>query len=183
MDDLLEKSEALNSEFSRIFDYGPIDDSNRIVASWIMCSVSLEHNDSTRHLMTLGNHTTAIGVLRLQFESLTRAVWLFYAASDVKIANTTKNLRELSHSADQKPNNTEMLKAIEGKAPAQAIAMLNNFRDVSWKELNSFVHGGVHAHQRHAFGYPEPLLKQLIKTSNGLLSMIAMMAAVLTVMK
>ncbi|WP_252097578.1 hypothetical protein [Pseudoalteromonas sp. NBT06-2] len=118
--------------------------------------------------MVSGNYTTAIGVLRLEFESLTRAVWLFYAASDAKIANTTKNLRELSHSAEQKPNNSEMLKAIEGKVPARAITMLNNFRDISWKELNSFVHGGVHTHQRHAFGYPVPLLIQLIKTSNGL---------------
>lgn len=44
MDALLEKSEALNSEFSRIFDYGPADESKRVVASWIMCSVALEHN-------------------------------------------------------------------------------------------------------------------------------------------
>jgi len=48
MEELLEKSEALNSEFSRIFDYGPVDDSNRVIASWIMYSVALEHSVSVR---------------------------------------------------------------------------------------------------------------------------------------
>jgi hypothetical protein len=41
MDELLEKLEALNSEFSRIFDYGPADDSKRVISSWFMCSVAL----------------------------------------------------------------------------------------------------------------------------------------------
>lgn len=33
MDELLEKSEGLNSEFSRIFDYEPANDSKRVHSS------------------------------------------------------------------------------------------------------------------------------------------------------
>lgn len=32
MDELLEKSEALNSEFSRIFEYEPSDNSKRVTS-------------------------------------------------------------------------------------------------------------------------------------------------------
>lgn len=180
MDELLEKSEALNSEFSHIFDFGPFDESKRISASWIMCSVSLEHSVGLRQLMTTGSYTTAICVMRSQYEALTRAMWLFYSASEKKVNNIMGALSELSHNADQKPNNSDMIKAMDGKAPAQAVAMLKEFRDVQWKALNSYVHAGIHALRRHGAGYPEQLVKEIIKSSNGLLSMTAMMAAILT---
>jgi len=180
MDELLEKSEALNSEFSRIFDYGPVDDSNRIVASWIMCSVALEHSGSVRQLVLLGSFTSAICLCRSQFEAITRAIWLFYAASDKKVDNTMAEARTLSKTAEQKPSNEDMIKGMQGEAPEQAVIMLTEFRDVQWRVLNSYVHGGIHALQRHGAGYPEQLIKDIIKSSNGLLTMTAMMAAILT---
>lgn len=60
------------------------------------------------------------------------------------------------------------------------MAMFSEFRDVQWKGLNSYVHGGIHALQRHGSGYPVQLVEEIIKSSNGLLSMAAMMAAILT---
>ncbi|GEA07512.1 hypothetical protein KUL42_22730 [Alteromonas sp. KUL42] len=180
MDELLEKSEGLSSEFSRIFEYGPIDESNRVIASWVMCSVALEHSASLRQLVLNGNYTSAICIMRSQFEALTRALWLFYAASNQKVDNTMALLSERSQNADQKPNNSEMITKLEGKAPEQAVQMLKEFRDIQWKALNSYVHGGIHALQRHGTGYPEKLVKDIIKSSNGLLTMTAMMAAILT---
>lgn len=100
MDELLENSEALNSEFSRIFDYGPADESKRVIASWIMCSVALEHSVSLRQLVLNGNYTSVICIMRSQFEALTRGMWLFYSASEQKIENTMKSLSELSQNAD-----------------------------------------------------------------------------------
>jgi hypothetical protein len=95
LDELLEKSEGLNSEFSRIFEYGPVDDSKRIHASWVMCMVALEHSSSLRQLAMCGNYTSAICIIRSQFEALTRAAWLFYAANDQKVDNTFSTLSEL----------------------------------------------------------------------------------------
>jgi hypothetical protein len=57
MDELLEKSEGLHSEFSRIFDYGLFDDSMHVTASWIMCLVALEHASSLRQLAMCGDCT------------------------------------------------------------------------------------------------------------------------------
>jgi hypothetical protein len=180
MDELLEESEGLHSEFSRIFEYGPADDSKRITSSWIMCLIAQEHASSLRQLVMCGNYTSAICIKRSQFESFTRAVWLFYAATEEKVENTFSTLSELSQTADQKPSNAEMIKALEGKAPDEAVKMLNEFRDVQWKGLNSYVHGGIHALQRHGSGYPIQLIEQIIKSSNGLLTMTAMMTAILT---
>lgn len=118
--------------------------------------------------------------MRSQFEAVTRATWLFYAASEQKIENTMKTLSELSQNADQKPSNSEMIAKMKGKAPEQALLMFNEFKDVQWKALNSYVHGGIHALQRHSAGYPEQLVIDIVKSSNGLLSMTVMMAAILT---
>ena len=181
MEELLEKSEALNSEFSRIFDYGPADDSNRIVASWIMCSVALEHSASLRLLILNGNYTTAIGVMRLQFEAAVRATWLFYAASDNAIEKMTRILSSDNANADNSlPMVAEMIKKLDKKAPKQAIAMFIEFKYVSYKALSSYEHGGIHALQRHGTDYPIDFLDNVIKSSNGLLTMTAMMAAILT---
>ncbi len=180
MEEILEQSEGLSSEFSRIFEYGPGDDSNRVIASWIMCSVALEHSTSLRQLVMNGNYTSAICMMRSQFEALTRAIWLFYAASDQKIERVMGELSEISQNADQKPSNSEMISKIAGKAPEQAVQMLVEFRDVQWKALNSYVHGGIHALQRHGVGYPQKLVIDIVKSSNALLSMTAMMAAILT---
>lgn len=180
MDELLEKSEGLSSEFSRIFEYGPINESNRVIASWVMCSVALEHSSSLRQLAMNGHYTSAICIMRSQFEALTRALWLFYAASDQKIDNAMALLSKRSQNADQKPNNSEMITKLEGKAPKQAVQMLKEYRDIQWKALNSYVHGGIHALQRHGTGYPKQLVCDLIKSSNGLLTMTAMLGAILT---
>jgi hypothetical protein len=74
--------------------------------------------------------------MRSQFEALTRGKWLFYSASEQKIENTMKILSELSQNADQKPSNIEMIAKLQGKAPEQAVLMLNEFKREKWKALN-----------------------------------------------
>jgi hypothetical protein len=140
-----------------------------------MCSIAAEHASSVRQLYKYVNYTSPICIIRSQFEALTQGMWLIYAASDLNIENTMKTLSELSDIADQKPNNADMIKALEGKAPKQAVAILNEFRDVKWKVLNSYMHGGIHQLQRHGAGYPEQLMKGIIKSPNGLLTMAAIL--------
>ncbi|MBL4764612.1 MAG: hypothetical protein JKX67_04920 [Colwellia sp.] len=54
----------------------------RVIASWFMCSVALEHSVSVRQLAMNGNHTSASWIMRSQFEALTRGMWFFYSASE-----------------------------------------------------------------------------------------------------
>ena len=57
-----------------------------------MCSVAFEHAESFKMLLASRNFTSAVGMLRLQFESLVRGVWVLYAASDIQLSKLTAEL-------------------------------------------------------------------------------------------
>ena len=73
-------------------DLKPSDDSPRLTACRILCSVALEHAESAKILIVSGNFTSAVGLLRLQYEALVRAVWLLYAASDSAVGKLAAEL-------------------------------------------------------------------------------------------
>jgi hypothetical protein len=78
------------------------------------------------------------------------------------------------------PSHFDMIKQINGKAPAEATRMLSEFRDLTWKASSSYVHGGIHAMKRHGEGYPIQLLNQIITNSNGLVMLSAVHLATMT---
>jgi len=174
MDKLLANSTKLLNEVNPIIALGPYDNQKRTIGSWVICDVALEHSHSIQTLMALGNYTSAISIIRLQFDALTRSVWMLWAATDTKVERIMQNLTVESSNADNGlPSHAEMIKQIGGKAPAEATRMLKEFRDVTWKASSSFVHGGIHAMKRHGEGYPTPLLKQILINSNGLVMLSA----------
>lgn len=149
-------------------------------SSRILCIVSFEHSESLKMLIASGNFTSAIGLLRLQYESFTRSLWLFYAASDLAVSKLMTELTAESARKSQKlPMLSEMLKKLEGKAPQVVLDQLLEFREYSWKPLSSYIHGGMHAIQRHSKGYPLQLLTQTIKASNGVSIMAAMFLTII----
>ncbi|WP_201772469.1 DUF6988 family protein [Endozoicomonas elysicola] len=157
------------------------DSSDRIRVSKIMCSVSLEHAESFKILLASRNFTSAISLLRLQFESLVRGMWVLYAASDTALRKLTADLTEESQKrANNLPMLSEMIKQLEGKAPKNAIDPILEFKEYSWKPLSSYVHGGLHAIDRHSKGYPLDILIQALKASNGVNGLVAIFASVLT---
>lgn len=52
----------------------------------------MELQQALRTLFGIGCPTTAMSVLRLQFEALTRAMWMLYAATDLAIQKLTAPL-------------------------------------------------------------------------------------------
>jgi hypothetical protein len=171
----------LEAELLKLFTPGAFDSSERLRASWTVCSISFEHAESSKILITTGNFTSATAVVRLQYEALVRAMWLLYAASDTAVTKLMAELTsESAHRANKTPLLSEMLTKLEGKAPQEALSMLNEFKEYSWKPLSSFVHGGIHAITRHNKGYPAPLLEQLLKASNGVSVMTGMMLVILS---
>jgi hypothetical protein len=70
-----------------------------------------------------------------------------------------------------------MLSEIEKKGPAGLYRHLSEFKDNSWRPLNSFVHTGIHAVNRHRAGYPASLMSSVIKQSNNLTNMTAIALA------
>lgn len=146
-----------------------------------MCGVSLEHAESLKILLVSGNFTSAVSLLRLQYESLVRGIWALYSATDLQVEKLTAELTDQSAKrANQMPLLAEMLENLSSTAPVEAITPLEEFRKYSWKPLSSYVHGGIHAVDRHSKGYPLPVLEQALRASTGLSGLIGMFAAVLS---
>jgi hypothetical protein len=157
----------------------PVPERERCSA--ILCGVTLEHAESVKILLASGNFTSATGLLRLQYEGLVRAMWVYYAASDGVVGKMMSELTtESARVANNLPMMSEMLDLLVGKAPKEATDMLLEFKEYSWKPLSSFVHGGIHAVERHGKGYPPPLLIQTLKASNGVSIMAAMLLIILS---
>lgn len=182
MDKLLQCSAEYEKIMVNVLNYPPYEDSDRSRVSRIMCSVSFEHAESIKILLATHNFTSSLGLLRLQYEALVRSIWIYYAASDVVVKNlaselTTDTARKASNHL---PMLNEMLQKMEGKAPKNALDPLLEFKEYSWKPLSSYVHGGIHAIDRHSKGYPMDLLINTLKASNGVNGMTGYFLALLT---
>ncbi len=156
-------------------------DSDRLRAVRGMCGVAFEHAESTKMLIATGNFTSALGLVRLQYEALLRAIWLLYAAPESAVSKLMGEFtREAVGNSEKLPMQAEMIKALEGKAPKAAMISLSNFKEHQWKPLSSYVHGGIHALTRHSKGYPVILLAQVVRVSNGLSTMTAMLLLIIS---
>jgi hypothetical protein len=119
------------------------DSSSRDKAVAGFCAVSLEHAAGLRTLVAGGYHTSAISLMRLQFEALARAMWLLYVANDAAIARLTAPLtRDNEQAAKNLPSVNEMVTQIgngvaASKCPAAAHEMLQGFKENGWVALNS----------------------------------------------
>lgn len=185
LDEMLRRSNELHETLLRLLDNAEFDSSPRGKSSFGMCSIALEHASSLRVLMAMGLPTSAVGLMRLQFEALTRAMWLLYAADDAAIAKLVAPLTaESERAAKNVPMASEMIeqlgKRVGTNVPEAAHQLLVRFKEVSWQAMNSFVHGGIHPLRRNAEGFPVPLVLQILRNSNGLSTMTGMLLAILT---
>ncbi|MDF4386582.1 MULTISPECIES: hypothetical protein [Vibrio] len=106
---------------------------------------------------------------------------MLYAASDVAVCKLTAELNEENQRrANNLPMLSEMISQLEKKAPTNAVDPILEFKEYSWKPLSSYVHGGLHAVDRHSKGYPVAMLEQVLKASNGVNGLVAVFGSILT---
>lgn len=110
LDQMLTRSDALMERLTELLDDADFDGSPRGEAALGMCVVAMEHATALRALMALGLPTSAVSLMRLQFEALTRAMWLIYAASDTAIEKLSAPLTlETEQAAKNLPSAKEMI--------------------------------------------------------------------------
>lgn len=150
--------------------------------SMAMAGISIEHADSIRMLVYSKNFTSAISLLRMQFETTARAIWLLYVADDEYVNQHDSPLTTDSDGYKDGPSIDKLLKDLDTnpKVPRDAALKLVEFKTESWRALGSFVHGGKHPLKRKQDGYPLHFLTTLAKHSNGLLIMVAMTVIVMS---
>lgn len=185
VDQMLRRSESLQEALFQILEDAEFDGSARGEAVFGICAVTFEHAIGLRLLIANGCAAPAIALMRLQYESLTRAMWLLYVAPEAAVEKLSAPLTlESEQAAKRLPSQGEMLeeirKGVGTNVPAAAVEMLDRFRKISWHSLNSYVHAGIHVLKRQAEGYPVQLVLDVVRSSNALSTMAGMTLALLT---
>lgn len=157
------------------------DDEPRTVLSVLACSLSLEHWDSVRCLISARLLSSAVLVHLSQYKELTRSLWRLHVATDLQIS---KLLAHPTEEGDLKafnfPETEEMLLKLAANAPNPASDALKIFNGNSWKALNLLAHMGLHPLRRHEHGHPLDILDSALRNANGLAAAAGMQLAVLS---
>jgi len=179
---IFQRSELLVQNMIEIIDHPAYDNSARLAVSGNLCQMSIEHSCALRSLSAGGMFASSFVVLRAQFEAVLRGVWALYCATDAHIERISANLDiDGEQSAKNLPQVQDMLAAL-GSAPAAkpAFDALSEFKDSSWRALNSYAHAGIHPLRRLEDGYPTGLVIQNVKISNALAMIAAMQFCIVT---
>ena len=141
-----------------------------------LSGISFEHSNSLMILMATNNYTTAVSLLRLQYEAATRGMWLHFAAKESFLDKYAAPI-DVKKLPPDFPAITEMIDQITKGSVKGTGEMLKHFKDVTWSGMNSFVHNGFLPIERFLNGYPHELLVQIMQSSNALNIMVAMVLA------
>lgn len=158
----------------------PSDD--RAEVSLLMCNISHEHSYAIRILVGNDLPTAATALVRLQYESLVRAMWILFAAPDDQIPDLNKIISAEIEAliARDTPSIAKMIQAISEAGHVKASDELARFKQVNWFILNSIVHGGIRPLLLHRHGCSLADALNIVQSSNALSTMTAMFLAIMS---
>lgn len=172
---VLERSEQLDSEIiSRFTPYKSTNNKDRITQ--ICSDLSFQHAKSLRVLYDLELDGTATAILRMQFESVVRLMWLHFSAPENFIESYAGSI-DVDNPPKDFPTITEMIEKIKKSGVKGPGETLEEFKEVAWKGMNNHIHNGYLALSRHVNSYPEKVVIQIISNSNALNLVAAMVLA------
>ncbi len=153
-----------------------------VKTAFLAAELSLEHGSGLRMLMATGHPRSATAAMRMQYEAMVRSAWALWAATPAEIDLLEQDLTTESEVATRQVGEYgAMKKALRTSGCPEVLKeQLATFDEISWRALNSYVHGGIHALRRGDDGFPLWLALQVVKTSNGLVTMAAAMLSKLS---
>lgn len=183
LNQLLVRTQAFhNAAVVHVTELRPIQDLRTLVAFQAGC-LALEHSLAARSLIASDHLPSAFALFRPQFESLVRGIWLLHAASDgwIEKFNQPLTIASAKH-ANEGPGLADMLKELESNpmAPGPIVAQLREFKETTWKPLNSYTHGGIHPLNRLLSGYPPQLTFDAVRNANAVLALTLQLLSILT---
>ena len=142
---MLEQSWALDEDLSALMNALPAPITSRQAIVRGMSTTSHSHYHSQRVLLEVGTMPTVLALVRLHYESVVRALWFAAGATDewidrMKLENSKENGEPVMG-----PPMDAMLERLSEVAPLHISTSLRVLKDATWKPMNSFVHGGIHA--------------------------------------
>lgn len=159
-------------EKSVVMDCGP-----RLELVSKCINISFEHAIAVNTLFSSSLFISASTLLRVQFESIVRAYWLLFIATNKQILKLEfKWTFEEQLEKDSYPTVSRMINELD-EANLQhlkhIISMFLEFKKYHLTHLNSFIHSGKQAFVRSALGFDIDFIKILIKQSNNLSALVA----------
>lgn len=174
LDKLLAQSLVMIDEVqNEIFNSTFIDCGLRLEVVFQCIEISIEHGIAVSSLLTADLPTPAMVVFRVQFESVVRAYWLLFIATNQEVMDINFNwTNEEQFLKDRFPMVSEMLEKLHA-ADLPAKGVINHFisfKKYHLKQLNSFVHTGRHSFIRNNVGFDPKMMGILMRQSNNLIS-------------
>ncbi|MBQ0935679.1 DUF6988 family protein [Ideonella paludis] len=166
---MLEQSWALDEDLTQLMAALPDPVNRRQTIVRGMASTSHSHYRSQRALMEIGTTPTILALVRLHYESVIRSLWYATGATDDWIDRMTLENSKENGEPVMGPPVDAMLKRLDEVLPPHVSASLRVLKDASWKPMNSFVHGGLHAILTGLFDAYTPYhCICVLKNANGL---------------
>ena len=167
----LDDCASLDRDVERLLRQAWTVTSRRQLIAMAFCKASLEHAVSQRVLIGSGHNGTALGLIRLHYETTIRAAWVRFGAKDDWLEAFTEPVPEGSLKEPvMGPPIPSMLDTIEPNAPDMAHEGRQLYTTV--KGMHSFVHGGAHLVVHALRGYPPSNLIDVLRNRNLLLLML-----------
>lgn len=155
-------------------------DIDRCKLSRDLCELSFEYWISHRQLLINNRYPAAIVIARAQFESIVKAIWILNCATNDSVFKLNEDLDGQSEAcAKNMPGVNDMMNALKTGVHKNAYDALVRFKMNSWNALNSYTHAGIHPISRLRSGYPDKLICDVYKNSNGLAAITAMHIVIL----
>jgi hypothetical protein len=137
---------------------------------------SFEHSIGVNNLLTIDLPIQAMVLFRSQFESVVRAYWLLFLATNNQVSKLNFSYTfEEQFERDSCPMITEMLdKLSKANLPAKPIIdHLCDFKKYHLRQLNSLVHTGKQSFTRGIMGFKDEMQITLMQQSNNLVTAAA----------
>jgi hypothetical protein len=174
---ILIRTARLQREIAAALEHvAPNDDAREFLAQ-LCARISLGHGVAMTTLAEVDALTSNIAMLRIQYEAVVRALWIYFAANDAYVDSLFDALPERFKKDPELPNIATMLAEITEHAPPAVGPMLQDLKTGAWRPMSSFVHTGIMP-MKLALSDPRPdSAHDNLRNSNGLSLTAAMLIA------
>lgn len=183
LDSLLDRTaEFVKAIHAHVATLSPAEDARAEIA-FQAGVLSLEHGTAALALIEQTLLSSAFTLMRPQYECLVRGVWLVHAATETWVEKLAEPLSvQSAKRANEGPMLAEMLRELEAAqdSPKAIVAQLKEFRDVAWKAMSSYNHGGIHPLSRVLAGYPPKLIYDAVRNSNAVMALATQLVSITT---
>lgn len=148
-------------------------------ATFSYCKIALEHGSAFQTLLAEDNPTSALALVRLQYEAVLRGAWIFYAAPESWV-DTFSSQPESYEGAERAkfPLVRELLRQLTASQAEPVLPQsLTALKEKAWDALNSYTHGGLRLMISSLDGFDDAMLLWMLRTTNSLSYIAAQLLA------